>query len=85
MEFFPLPAMRSEGAKLKLFEGTVLCWRCCHPAARDTVSGRWLEGRAELRIRGFGPCLRPQCLFGSNHTYGQAGETWATRGGVGAV
>ena len=36
---------------LKLFEGSVLCWRCCHRrGARYRAWTKGLMGRAELRI-----------------------------------
>jgi hypothetical protein len=49
--FFLCPQCGRRARTLKLFEGSVLCWRCCHRrGARYRVWTRDLRGRAELRI-----------------------------------
>jgi hypothetical protein len=49
--FFLCPHCGRRARTLKLFEGCVLCWRCCHRrGARYRVWTRTLRGRAEHRI-----------------------------------
>jgi hypothetical protein len=55
--FFLCPQCGRRARTLKLFEGLVLCWRCCHRrGARYRVWTKGLRGRAEHRI----PRLRAQ-------------------------
>jgi hypothetical protein len=55
--FFLCPHCGRRARTLKLFEGAVLCWRCCHRrGARYRVWTKGLRGRAENRI----PQLRAQ-------------------------
>jgi hypothetical protein len=55
--FFVCPQCGRRARTLKLFEGSVLCWRCCHRrGARYRVWTKGLRGRAENRI----PRLRAQ-------------------------
>ena len=49
--FFLCPHCGRRSRTLKLFEGCMLCWRCCHRrGARYRVWTRALRGRAEHRI-----------------------------------
>lgn len=49
--FFRCPFCDRRARTLKLFEGSVLCWRCCHRrGARYRVWMRGLKGRAEQRL-----------------------------------
>jgi hypothetical protein len=49
--FFRCPSCDRRARTLKLFEGSVLCWRCCHRrGARYRVWTSGSRGRAELRI-----------------------------------
>jgi hypothetical protein len=49
--FFLCPQCGRKARVLKLLEGRVLCWRCCHRrGARYRVWTRDLRRRAELRI-----------------------------------
>jgi hypothetical protein len=49
--FFRCPSCGRRARTLKLFEGSVLCWRCCHRCgARYRVRTSGLRGSAELRI-----------------------------------
>jgi hypothetical protein len=49
--FFLCPQCGRRARTLKLFEGSVLCWRCCHRrGARYRVWTKGLRGRAENRI-----------------------------------
>jgi hypothetical protein len=51
VELFPLPVLRSAARVLKLLDGCVLCWRCCHRrGARYRVWRSTLRQRAERRI-----------------------------------
>ena len=48
---FRCPSCDRGARTLKLFEGSVLCWRCCHRrGARYRCRRVGLRGRAELRI-----------------------------------
>ena len=49
--FFLCPQCGRKARTLKLLEGCVLCWRCCHRrGARYRVWTKGLRGRAEHRI-----------------------------------
>jgi hypothetical protein len=49
--FFLCPQCGQRSRTLKLFEGCVLCWRCCHQrGARYRVKGMTPRRRAERRI-----------------------------------
>jgi hypothetical protein len=49
--FFLCPQCGRRSRTLKLFEGCVLCWRCCHQrGARYRVKGMTPRRRAERRI-----------------------------------
>ena len=72
MEFLSLSAMRPLARTLKLFGGSVLCWRCCHNrGARYRVWTMGLRGRAEHRIRQLRPMLEtPVSLRLKPHLWG---------------
>ena len=50
--FFLCPHCGRRARTLKLFDGSVLCWRCCHRrGARYRVWTEGVQGRAELRVQ----------------------------------
>ena len=84
---FRCPSCGRKARTLKLFEGFVLCWRCCRRrGAQYRCRTKFLRGRAELRIPKLRAMLESKELLRLKPAFmGQAGEACAARGGVGAV
>ena len=70
--FFLCPHCGRRARTLKLFEGSVLCWRCCHRrGARYRVWTVGLRGRAEGRIPKLRAMLEsPESLRLKPHLWG---------------